>query len=155
MKIHLAPGAGRRAEGRLWRPSYKGAEGVADGAPRRALYQWGPALPSQPAVDGAGRCRGQAGTFSREACEVGGRLSPNGVLLVCPKWEEPERAAQGTEPVQIGGRSKGLLLVKLCREEDGFQRPEVGASLEEKEGHPALSWREGGKRSYCSCSDWR
>lgn len=56
---------------------------------------------------------------------------------------------------EIGGRSKGLLLVKLCREEDGFQRPEVGASLEEKEGHPALSWREGGKRSYCSCSDWR
>lgn len=32
----------------------------------------------------------------------------NGVLLVCPKWEEPERAARGKEPVdRDSGKESG------------------------------------------------
>lgn len=71
---------------------------------------------------GQGRHRGQSGIFSREACEVGELMRPNGVLLVCPKSVEPERAARGKEPVDRDSFKescpKGWLLVKLCSEMD-------------------------------------
>lgn len=72
MKIHLAPGAGRRAEGRLWRPSYKGAEGVADG------LQGGHCISGDQRCPARLRWTGQAGAEDRQGPSAEKRV----------KWED-------------------------------------------------------------------
>lgn len=69
--IPLAPGAGRRAEGQLWRQGtgkLQGTEGVADEAQMQDTASLVTRVALPEGCGWAGRRRGLSGTFSREFC---------------------------------------------------------------------------------------